>query len=110
MFIRAARLIVGNSLRDTPVLIDLHWLPIKARIVFKICVLTYIALNTCKPAYLRNKLNKFTTELGVSIRHSHDPHILNEPRMNKEIGTRSFKYSAPRLFNSLPGLWKSQSF
>ena len=31
-----------------------------------------------------------------------DPHGLNEPRMNKEIGTRSFKYSAPRMFNSLP--------
>ena len=38
----------------------------------------------------------------MSIRYSHDPHRLNEPRMNKEIGTRSFKYSAPRLFNSLP--------
>ena len=70
--------------------------------MFKIRVLTYIALNTGKPAYLRNKLNKFTTEFGVSIRHSHDPHRLIEPRMNKEIGARSFKYSAPRLFNSLP--------
>ena len=88
--------------RITPVLIDLHWLPIKARIVFKICILTYIALSTGKPAYLWNKLSKFTTELGVSVRHSHDPHRLNEPRMNKEIGTRNFKYSAPRLFNSLP--------
>ena len=104
VFNRAARLIVGISPREriTPVLTDLHWLPIKARIVFKICVLTYIALNTGKPAYLRNKLNKFRTELGVPIRHSHDPHRLDEPRMNKEIGTRSFKYSAPRLFNSLP--------
>ena len=42
MFNRAARLIVGTAPREriTPVLIDLHWLPIKARIVFKICVLT----------------------------------------------------------------------
>ena len=48
------------------------------------------------------KYNEKTTELGVSIRYSHDPHRLNEPRMNKETGTRSFKYNAPRLFNSLP--------
>ena len=104
MFNRAARLIAGTPPREriTQVLIELHWLPIKARIVFKIYVLTYTALNTGKPAYLRNKLSKFTTELGVSIRYSHDPHRLDEPRMNKEIGTRSFKYSAPRLFNSLP--------
>ena len=89
IFNRAARLIVGVSPREriTPVLIDLHWLPMKARIVFKICVLTYIALNTGKPAYLRNKLEKFSIELGVTIRHSHDPHRLNEPRVNKEIGT-----------------------
>ena len=70
--------------------------------MFKICVLAYIALNTGKPAYLRNKLNKFRTELEVSIRHSHDPHRLNEQRMNEEIGKRSFEYSAPRLFNNLP--------
>ena len=48
VFNRAARLIAGTAPREriTPVLIDLHWLPIKARIVFKICVLTYTALNT----------------------------------------------------------------
>ena len=76
VFNRAARLIVGTAPREriTPVLIDLHWFQIKARIVFKICVLTYTALN--KPAYLRNKLSKFTTELGVSIRYSHDPHCV----------------------------------
>ena len=104
VFNKAARLIVGVFPREriTPVHIDLHWLPIKARIMFKICVLTYIALNTGKPAYLRNKLTKFRTKLEVSIRQTHDPHRLNEPRMNKEIGTRSFKYIAPRLFNSLP--------
>ena len=70
--------------------------------MFKICVLTYIALHTGKPGYFRDKLDKFSTELGVSVRHLHDPHRLNEPRMNEEIGTRSFKYRAPRLFNSLP--------
>ena len=65
--------------------------------------LTYIALNTGNPVYLRDKLDKFSTELRVSIRHSHDPHRLNEPIMNMEVRTRlSFKYSAPKLFNTLP--------
>ena len=47
VFNRAARLIVGTAPREriTPVLIDLHWLPIKARIMFKICVLTYRILH-----------------------------------------------------------------
>ena len=45
---KIARLIKGVSPRDriTPTFIDLHWLPIKARIVFKKCVLTYQTMNT----------------------------------------------------------------
>ena len=73
-----------------------------ARIVFGICVLTYIALNSGKPVYLRDKLDKCTTELGVSIRHSHDPIDSVNQEWTKEILTRSFKYNAPKLFNNLP--------
>ena len=55
---RAARLIKGIPPREriTPVLIELHWLPIKARIVFKLCVLTHQALITGRPPYLRELL------------------------------------------------------
>ena len=40
----------------TPVLVDLHWLPVKQRIDFKILLLTYKALNGLAPAYLREQL------------------------------------------------------
>ena len=45
---RAASLIKGLSRRDriTPALIELHWLPIKARIVYKICMIVYQALKS----------------------------------------------------------------
>ena len=61
VFNRAARLIKGLSPREriTPTLIELHWLPVKARIVFKMCVLTYQALNSGKPGYLRNTFKSF---------------------------------------------------
>lgn len=44
---RAARLIKGLPVRVsiTPALIDLHWLPVKARIIYKLCVMLYQALN-----------------------------------------------------------------
>ena len=100
---RAAKLTVGLPRREriTPVLFELHWLPIKARIIYKICVLTYIALTSGKPTYLADKLHRFETA-GVLVRHSYDILRLAEPRANKHIGTRSFAHSAPRLFNSLP--------
>ena len=102
---RAARLITGKTLWDriTPTLIELHWLPIKARIIFKICVLTHLALKTQEPRYLRRKLHKFTLPgNSVQTRHSQDQHRLEEPSANLNIGTRAFAHSAPRLYNKLP--------
>ena len=53
---KGARLIYGVSYLDriTPYLIKLHWLPVKARVKFKICCLAYTALRYVQPAYLRN--------------------------------------------------------
>ena len=38
-----ARVVIDTRRRDhiTPVLADLHWLPVRARITFKICTLVY---------------------------------------------------------------------
>ena len=49
----AARLITGSSRRDhiTPVLKNLHWLPVQLRITFKILLLTYKILNGQSPSY-----------------------------------------------------------
>ena len=38
--------------RITPVLKDLHWLPVEARIVFKYLVITWKAIHGLAPAYL----------------------------------------------------------
>ena len=104
VFNRAARLIKGLSPRSriTPTLIELHWLPVKARIMFKICVLTYQALASEKPLYMRNMLKSFQPATVVNLRHSDDPFRLDEPRSMTSMGTRAFERSAPRLFNKLP--------
>ena len=101
---RAARLIKGLSPREriTPILIDLHWLPIKARIIYKICVMTYQAIKFEKPKYMRELLRGFQLQTSMFLRHSADPHRLDEPRSNLEIGTRGFMRCAPRLYNRLP--------
>ncbi|KAI5619000.1 gastrula zinc finger protein XlCGF28.1-like [Silurus asotus] len=43
----------------TPVLISLHWLPIKSRIDYKILLLTYKALNGLAPQYLSELLYQY---------------------------------------------------
>ena len=101
---KAARLVTGSPIRDkiTPVHMDLHWLPIKARINYKICVLTYLALKTNEPAYLKRKLHRYALPDSTQTRHAQDPHWLDQPSANQGFGSRSFSYSAPRLFNKLP--------
>ena len=95
--------------RITPVLIELHWLPVKARITFKICVLTYLALNEGVPKYLKEYLVSFSINSEIVLRHSTDKHRLLEPRANLELGKRAYEYAAPRLYNSLPNSVKENS-
>jgi len=54
----AARLVCDLRPREhvTSALIDLHWLPVAARIEFKICVLAYQSLNSTAPAYISDML------------------------------------------------------
>ena len=101
---RAARLIKGLGYREriTPSLIELHWLPVKARIEYKLLLLAFKTLNYNEPKYLRNQLNNFRLGTNVSVRHASDEHRLSEPRTNCKLGERAFKYIVPRLYNKLP--------
>ena len=57
----ATRLITRTSRRShiTPLLKDLHWLPIQYRIQLKIRVITYKALQGKSPLYVRNLLHVY---------------------------------------------------
>ena len=50
----AARLVVGAGRRDhiTPILRELHWLPIRQRILYKMAVLAFHCIHQSAPTYL----------------------------------------------------------
>ncbi|XP_076065037.1 uncharacterized protein LOC143039070 [Oratosquilla oratoria] len=97
-------MIVGLKRRErtTPVLISLHWLPIKARIIYKICTLVYQAIKFGKPVYLKELLSNFSTASDLTLRHNVQLDRLNEPRFNTEMGRKAFVNSALRLYDILP--------
>ena len=98
----AARLITGSSRRDhiTPVLKNLHWLPIKSRITFKILLLTYKILNGQSPSYLTSLISSYKP---VRSLRSSDHLCVRVPNvMTATYGQRTFSYCAPKLWNSLP--------
>ena len=98
----AARVITQWRKYDhiTPVLVDLHWLPVKQRIDFKILLLTYKALNGLAPAYIRELLTPYTPARTL---RSMDNNLLEPPKCRLEyFGKRSFAAAAPVLWNDLP--------
>jgi hypothetical protein len=98
----AARLVVGGKKYDhvTPILKQLHWLPIRARIYFKILLITYKALNNQAPDYITELLDIYRPKRTL---RSTSQNLLAVPQTNtKTYGERTFQVSAPKLWNSLP--------
>ena len=83
----------------TPALRKLHWLPIKQRITFKIAILTFKTLHHGQPTYLFDLLTRHNP---VRSLRSSSQSLLTVPIIKSEIGRRSFTFSAPTVWNSLP--------
>ena len=99
---RAARLVflVGRDHPSAPLLRRLHWLPIRQRIIFKLLVIVYKCLNSMAPSYLQ-ELISFKSSV-YATRSSLEKTRLYVPRTKSLTGDRTFKASAPRLWNALP--------
>lgn len=103
---RAARLIykLPSFTSTSPYLYELHWLPIKARIEFKVCLLVFKALRFNQPSYLYDLFTRYTPQSNMTLRAADDPYLLVVPRLNKHSSftSRSISYAGPLLFNKLP--------
>ena len=78
----------------------LHWLPVKARIEFKILLITFKAIHGLAPKYLCDLL---TFKSSLYNLRSSDSILLSMPAArSKTLGDRAFMVAAPRLWNSLP--------
>ena len=85
----------------TPTLKQLHWLPIKHRINYKLLLQTYKCQNNLAPQYLSGLLqDKPATERTL---RSADLDLLSTPTAKlRTVGDRAFSVAAPALWNSLP--------
>ena len=85
----------------TACIASLHWLPIKQRIKFKLCMLTYKLLHNKGPKYLQELLQY--RKSNRNLISSSDQHLLLILRTKlKTYADRSFKIAAPTVWNELP--------
>ena len=98
----AARLVIASREHDhiTPILRRLHWLPVRYRVILKILLLTYKALNGQTPSDIKDLL-KYRNS-GRVLRSS-NKHLLDEPVAKlKTYCDRAYAVAAPKLWNKLP--------
>jgi len=100
----AARVVLNqhsctSSRSSSELLKQLHWLPIEWHIRFKLATLTFKALHIGRLPYLSNLLQHH--EPTRSLRSS-SSHYRSVPHHYLKFGSRAFRSSAPRVWNSLP--------
>ena len=88
-----------NHVHITPTLINLHWLPIKSRIKYKILLLVYKSIHGEGPSYLASLLEEYHPPRSL---RSAAQSLLSEPRVHKKYGDRAFSVAGPKLWNGLP--------
>ena len=97
----AARLVyaVGRRTEAAPLLLELHWLPVRQRIVFKIVLYVFKAFNNLAPPYLAEQFSVYVP--ARALPSSMDTTRLVVPKTNLAIGDRSFAVCAARAWNDL---------
>ena len=99
----AARLVLRRSRHheSCSLLKELHWLPVHARIEYKIATIVYKSLHDSKfPSYLSELIVPCNPTRSL---RSEMFNILFRPRTNlKTYGERAFTHTGPTVWNSLP--------
>ena len=98
----AARLITRSRKCEhiTPIMKQLHWLPVSHRIIYKLVLITYRARNGIAPSYIKDFVQPYvpTRNLRSSSRN-----LLEVPSVKLvSYGQRSFSFVAPMLWNPFP--------
>ena len=89
--------------RITPILKQLHWLPVAERVKHKVLSLAFRAVRENRPAYLTDLIRLYCPSRSL---RSADQSLLAVPGprvvKTKRYGQRAFSYIATILWNALP--------
>jgi len=99
----AAHLVLGLDRRSsiTTALRDLHWLPVKHRITFKVATLMHQALHSRCPPYLADLVAFSSTDSHRQLR-SITTRAAAIQRTQTQFGRRAFSVCGPDVWNCLP--------
>ena len=83
----------------TPLLMQLHWLPVEQRIRYKVLLIIYKSLNNLVPNYLADLFQPYTPPRSL---RSIEKYLLHVPASRlKSFGDRSLMVYGPKIWNDL---------
>ena len=86
--------------RITPLLKELHWLPVYHRVQYKVWLHTYKALNNLSPSYIRDLVDVYKP--SRTLRSGNSLSLVVPRTKTVTYGNRLFRKAAPVLWNALP--------
>jgi len=100
----AARLICDVPYHEhiTAHLRELHWLPVRSRIEYKLCLTMYNVHNGRCPSYLSDMFQPADAPSRPLRLRSADSSSYVKPRLRTKFGERAFSHSGPAAWNQLP--------
>ena len=81
---------------------NLHWLPIKYRVIYKLCILMHMVHIGCVPGYISELISATSAIPGQCRLHSSGGNLYEIPVIHHIIGEWAFSYAGHAAWNSLP--------
>jgi hypothetical protein len=91
---------LGRTARSTPALKELHWLPVKYRVTYKLASLTFKIKQSGQPGYLRELLPDYKPAHDYYLR-SLSKNLLNPDRFTLVLASHGFSQSSSAVWNHL---------
>ena len=84
--------------RSLDLLRELHWLPVQARVKYKVALLCFKCYKLEVPTYLSSLLKQYRSTRSLRLSFLD---ILSVPRSKTKTASRRFSIAAPNVWNSL---------
>jgi hypothetical protein len=100
----AARLVLNLRPFDhiKPAFIELHWLPVRQRIVYKLCLFVHKVMTDQAPIYLSELIHPIADIASRSSLRSAATADIDIPRTRLHFGDRAFSVAGAKHWNDLP--------
>ena len=80
-----------NNDHVSPLLKQLHWLPVSKRIIYKVALIVYKSIHSLTPQYI-SCLFSPVQQSRYSLRSRTDPHLLKIPYINLKKGEQNISF------------------